>query len=75
MAESVERWVAEAMVDLCDRFDRACRESRRDCDVCESDCGSVVVSEERGRVESRFKYADVVGLWEGGGGRGDGISK
>ena len=73
--ERVERCVDEAIMDLWQRFESPWRESSRECDVWESDCGSVVVSDERGRVVRRVRYADVVLSVEDGGPRGEGVSK
>jgi len=63
------------IIDLWERLESACSESRRECEVWDSDWGSVVERDERGRVESRFRYVAVVGSFEDGGGRGDGLSK
>jgi hypothetical protein len=53
--ERVERWLADVMRERWERFERDWRERRRECEVCESDCGSSVVREERGSVDSRFR--------------------
>lgn len=37
VVEMVERWFEEAIIDLCDRFESACSDIRRECDVWESD--------------------------------------
>jgi len=53
--ERVERWLEDVMRERWERFERDWRERRRECEVCESDCGSSVVREERGSVDSRFR--------------------
>ena len=55
VVESVLRCVADLIIDLWERFDRAWRERRRECVVWERDCGSVVVRDESGRVVRRFR--------------------
>lgn len=52
---SVDRWVDESIMDLCERLERPWRERRRECVVCERDCGSLLVRDESGRVVSRFR--------------------
>lgn len=73
--ERVERCVDDAIMDLCERLERAWRERRREWEVWERDCGSLVVRDERGRVVRRLRYADVVLSVEDGGVRGEGVSK
>jgi hypothetical protein len=70
-----ERWSDEAITDLCDRLDSACRDSCIVCDVWAKDWGSVVFNDESGRVVSLFRYEEVIGSLEDGGGRGEGASK
>jgi hypothetical protein len=53
--ERVERWFEEAIMDLWERFERACREIRREWEVWERDCGSVVVRDWRGSVVRRLR--------------------
>jgi len=55
VVDIVDRWVADDITELCERFESACRERSSECDVCERDAGSVVVREERGSVESRAR--------------------
>ena len=43
--------------------------------VWAKDWGSVVFSDESGRVVSLLRYEEVIGSLEDGGGRGDGASK
>lgn len=44
------------MKALCERFDKAWRDRRVECDDCARDCGSDVSKASRDSVESRFKY-------------------
>lgn len=69
---SVERWVDESTTDRWERLDRACREMRRECVVWLRDWGSVVLSDDTGKVESRLRYVSVVESFNVGGGRGEG---
>ena len=55
MLEIVDKWVADDITELWERFERACRERSNECEVCEREAGSVVVREERGNVESRAR--------------------
>jgi len=71
----VERWVDESIIDMWERLERAWMESKRECLVWESDCGSVLVREDTGRVVSRLRYVDVIGSLREGGSRGEGVSK
>jgi len=56
-----DRWSDEAITDLCDRLDSACKDSCIVYDVWPKDWGSVVFSDESGRVVSLFKYEAVIG--------------
>lgn len=47
--------MADDITELWERFERAWRERTSECEVCEREAGSVVVSEERGSVESRAR--------------------
>lgn len=71
----VARCVAESMMALCERLERAWRESSNECVVCESDCGSELVRDERGRVVRRLRYEVVFGSFDEGAGLGEGVSK
>jgi len=66
--------VADDITELWERFESACRDRSSECEVCEREAGSVVVREEMGSVESRARYAVVVGDVEGSA-RGDGVEK
>ena len=64
-----ERLSAEVMKALCERFERAWRERRFECEAWESDWGSVVVRDARESVERRLRYfADVESVAGGRGG-------
>lgn len=80
---SVARWVAESMMDLCERLERAWSARCSDCVDWERDRPSpssfeLRLRDARGRVVSRLRYAAVVGsVGEGRGVRDEreGVSK
>jgi len=74
VVDIVDRWVADDITELWERFESAWSERSSECEVWERETGSVVVREARGSVESRARYVVVVGD-EGGGARGDGVAK
>lgn len=55
VVESVERCVEESMIALWERLESAWSERSRECVVCDSDWGSLVVRAERGKVVNRFR--------------------
>ena len=62
-------------MDLCERLDRACKDIKSELEVCESDWGSVVVREGRGKVVSLLRYAEDIGSLNDGRSRWEGLSK
>ena len=49
------RWSVEVIIERWERFERAWRERRTDCEDCVRDAGSVVLRELRDNVVSRLR--------------------